>query len=311
MRLWRHGNQIVAKAPAKLNLFLKVLARRGDGFHDLETVMVPTGLADHLIFQLLPAEHAGSVEFRQIVVRRRAATNQAACDVTVIPHGSENLVVRAAELLRDSADSISSLPGIRITLVKRLPAGAGLGGGSSDAAATLLALNTIWQLGQPTSQLLELGAQLGSDVNFFVAGGRTAICRGRGELIQSIKVAAGSPVVIVQPSTGLSTPAVFKECTPSTVGPAANDFAQELKNTPRTALVKSLHNTLEPPARQLNAEVDRVQSALQLQGVVSHLMSGSGSACFGVCRSHRQARCVAGRLRAQRVGRVWYTHLKP
>ena len=146
-------------APAKLNLFLRVVRRRDDGFHDLETVMTAINLFDTLQF-----ESCDTSEISLRVVMSSSRNSQSS-PVEAIPTGPDNLVLRAACLLREYAGATQ---GARITLIKRIPSAAGMGGGSSDAAATLAGLNRFWNLMRTRAELLDLAAQLGSDVGFFL-----------------------------------------------------------------------------------------------------------------------------------------------
>ncbi|MBL8849895.1 MAG: 4-(cytidine 5'-diphospho)-2-C-methyl-D-erythritol kinase, partial [Planctomycetaceae bacterium] len=154
MRFRRQGPSLVVDAPAKLNLFLEVCGKRPDGYHELETLMVSIGLCDTLRFTPLPHP--------DIVLRTRFAHDH---DASGFPGGDSNLIVKAARLL---AASTGCNAGVEIDLVKRIPSASGMGGGSSDAAATLVALNRLWNTGLNADRLDELAAQLGSDLNFFM-----------------------------------------------------------------------------------------------------------------------------------------------
>src|SRR5690606_22059398 len=174
--------------PAKLNLFLEVLGKRADGYHELETLMLSVGLYDTLIVADLPStdgtpteEHSNGIRLQVFNTDHDSPDGQFGHDP--IPTGRDNLVVRAAELLRNHAGRNC---GAAITLVKRIPAAAGLAGGSSDAAATLAALNRLWNLKLDRADLIALAAQLGSDVGFFLAETPAAVCRGRGEQIEAV-----------------------------------------------------------------------------------------------------------------------------
>ena len=204
--LFRQSRQtLVVHAPAKVNLFLEILGKRSDGYHDLETLMVSVGMYDTLTFM---EDQTGKIRLRCFegspvgsLPRVRSAP---------LPVDGDNLVVRAADLLRSRAGVGQ---GIRIELIKRIPVAAGLAGGSSDAAATLVALNRLWNLRLGSDQLARLASELGSDVAFFLNPTPAAICRGRGEIIEPIAPAATLHFVIACPTSGLSTAAVFKRCT--------------------------------------------------------------------------------------------------
>ncbi|MDZ7617406.1 MAG: hypothetical protein U1E05_10395, partial [Patescibacteria group bacterium] len=182
MHICRSAGIVSVRAPAKINLFFEVLAKRADGYHEVETLMCPIDLYDTITFREDPS---GQVQLSSKQVfgaggRRRARSGGTGGDV--LPEGRDNLVVRAVELVRQTA---GVQRGAAVRLVKRIPMAAGLGGGSSDAAAALVAANIGWDLNLGPDVLLRLAAQLGSDVPFFLAGS-AAVCRGRGERIEPI-----------------------------------------------------------------------------------------------------------------------------
>ena len=281
-------------APAKLNLFLRIVRRRDDGFHDLETVMTSIDLYDTLTFS--PCESA-DISLRVIMAGSR---NLQLHSPASIPTDANNLVIRAARLLKDYA-AVSS--GVQIRLVKRIPSAAGMGGGSSDAAATLAGLNRFWKLGCSTGELLDLAARLGSDVGFFLGGSSTAICRGRGEFVEPLRIPEGLHFVVARPYSGLSTPDVFKRCRPDQTGRSVEEFAESLQRPRLSHMVRLLLNDLQAPAISLNDEVRQLRDHFNNLPVFGHQMTGSGSSYFGVCASSRHARMMAARLRS--VGVPW------
>ena len=222
-------------------------------------------------------------------------------ELGTLPPPSENLVTRAAILLRRRAGVAA---GATIRLVKRIPSAAGLGGGSSDAAATLLAGNLAWKTGWPLARLAELAAELGSDVPFFLTS-RTAICRGRGERVEPLACPSRLHAVVVRPPAGLSTAEVYARCRtgslPHSVQPAARALAQgNLRQ-----LGRAIYNRLEKPAAELSAWIGRLREELSHCGCVAAQMSGSGTSYFGLCHHAAHARHVAGRLRCRDVGQVY------
>ena len=279
-------------APAKLNLFLRVVHRRDDGFHDVETVMTAINLFDTLSFE---RSESSEISLRVVMAATR---NRHAHPPTAIPPGSDNLVIRAARLLKEYAGVIE---GVRITLVKRIPSAAGLGGGSSDAAATLAGLNRFWNLSGTRAELLELAAQLGSDIGFFLGGSSTAVCRGRGELVEPLQIPACLHFVIARPATGLSTPDVFKQCRPDDTGASVEEFVHSMKQPGLGRMVRLLLNDLQSPAELLNDDVRQLRHRFSKLPILGHQMSGSGSSYFGVCASSRHAGMMAARLRAAGV----------
>jgi 4-diphosphocytidyl-2-C-methyl-D-erythritol kinase len=313
MRIRRVGPMLVAHAPAKLNLFLELLGKREDGYHELETLMVAVDLFDTLTFMeedsndiRLQCSGLGAREWRSAPAGADQASTDAAGDG--IPLGSDNLVVKAARLLREHAGVDW---GVRIALVKRIPSAAGLAGGSSDAAATLIALNRFWSLGLGVSELQRLASHLGSDVAFFVDKTSAAVCHGRGEIIEPLDVPLGLHFVIVRPRTGLSTALVYKHAQVPAQKQSVHDLTAALRAGRIGVAGRLLHNALEAPAERLNPEVHRLQFLFSRLPVLGHQMSGSGTAYFGLCENARQARSLAGRLRGARVGRVWVAQSRP
>jgi len=295
-------------APAKINLFLEVLARRADGFHELETLIVAIGLYDSLVF----APRTGS----ELQLETRWGIGLAARSVPgkrpegaahelqhgEIPHGPANLVWRAAELLRERAGIRT---GAFIHLLKRIPAAAGLGGASSDAAAALLAGNLAWRLEWPISRLQQLAAELGSDVPFFLGGG-SAVCRGRGEQLEPARVPRLHQV-IVRPPIGLATPHVYAACRPVERPIGALPLLAALERGDPAA-VRLMRNSLMAAAAVVEPAMMReVEEQMGQQPFIGQQMSGSGSSHFGVCHTARQARRLAARLRARSLGAVFVT----
>jgi len=229
--------------------------------------------------------------------------------VGFVPTGEDNLVMRAARLLREHT---GVQRGAAIDLWKRIPSAAGLGGGSSDAAATLAALNRIWELHLPLGELSTLAARLGSDVPFFLGRSTSAICRGRGESIEPVEIPVGLWFVIVRPPSGLSTADVFAHLHSSSgidsrsqTETDVETLVRHLQCGRRGRAAASLHNSLQVPAERLSGDVVRLRTEFDRQPVCGHLMSGSGSAYFGLCAGRREARRVAARIRAARIGRVF------
>jgi len=280
---------VTVLAPAKLNLFLRIVARRSDGFHEIESVMAAISLYDTLTFELSESE---DVELKVIDASPRSRHELPRLEA---PAGPSNLVVRAAMLLKEYA---GCRQGARICLVKRIPSSAGLGGGSSDCAAALGALNRLWNLGLPNAKLSELAGRLGSDVPFFLADSSIALCSGRGEKIEPVRVSTSLHFVVAKTSSGLSTPAVYRACQPDNTGQNVDLFLKSIQAGAICRMAQRLHNGLQPPAETLSNDVRRLRSLFEQQPVVGHQMSGSGSAYFGICRTRQQAVKVASHLRA-------------
>jgi 4-diphosphocytidyl-2-C-methyl-D-erythritol kinase len=272
-------------APAKLNLFLEILGRRPDGYHEVETLMVAVDLYDTLTFADDPS---GRITFH--------------CDDPALPTGRDNLVVKAAERLRAE----SGCPrGAAIELRKAIPAQAGLAGGSSDASATLAALDRLWELQTPPGQLDALAGEIGSDVAFFRYA-PAAVCRGRGERVEPVALPRPLHFVLICPPVGLSTADVYRHLSvperPRPVGPVV----EALVSGRPDALGRSLFNRLQPVAESLAPALARVRDALAnlRPSLDGHLMSGSGSAYFGLARDLGAALAAARDLETLGLGRV-------
>ncbi|MCC6494555.1 MAG: 4-(cytidine 5'-diphospho)-2-C-methyl-D-erythritol kinase [Pirellulales bacterium] len=290
-------------APAKLNLYLDVLGRRPDGFHELETLMAPVRLYDRL--QWRAAEAGDDSEFQLDV---QAATRM---PQHVIPADRRNLVWKAAELLAREA---GIAPHGAVTLSKRIPAQAGLGGGSSDAAAALVLLSAAWGFDYPAARLQRLAAELGSDVPFFLAGS-TAICRGRGEIVVPVSGIPRLEVVIAVPSEGVATSAAFAALDaplvaerPAREGDSAlASLIARLRRGARASAGRRMFNSLQRVAELLCPAIRRIGTSFASVGCCAHILTGSGSAYFGLMHSARQARRVAALLSSLNLGTIYAT----
>ncbi len=224
------------------------------------------------------------------------------CDDPTLPTGPTNLVVRAAERLR-SAANVSR--GARIELFKQIPSQGGLAGGSSDAAATLVGLNRLWNLNLSTNELAEVAAEIGSDVSFFLHGS-AAVCRGRGERVESLTVNQTYHFVLVCPPVGVSTAEAFGRLEvpdrPRSVEPTLEAF----RSGDSRALGKTLFNRLQPVAESLVPALRHVRDALQSldPSLDGSLMSGSGSVYFGLACDRGAAEAAANTLETLGLGQV-------
>ncbi|HKB01610.1 MAG TPA: 4-(cytidine 5'-diphospho)-2-C-methyl-D-erythritol kinase [Gemmataceae bacterium] len=258
-------------APAKVNLFLEVLGKRANGYHDIATLMAAVDLTDELDFR--PSE-SGDLSLT--------------CDDPRLLTGPENLVLKAATRLRDSTGCTA---GATIRLAKRIPVAAGLGGGSSDAAATLVGLNELWKLGLSPAALARLGAEIGSDVPFFLSES-AAWCTGRGEVVTPAPVGRPLDLVLVKPPEGLQTAEVYRRVrVPASPQDGAAARAA-LAAGDVEALGRALHNRLQEPAFELAPTVADWHRRLQATSAAGCLVSGSGSCLFALCRSPAEARRV-------------------
>jgi len=265
-------------APAKINLSLIVKGRRADGFHEIETVIVPISLCDSL--EIARHDEEG-LEFT--------------CDDPSVPGDEMNLVVRATRLFCSAA---GREPHLRIHLRKVIPHGAGLGGGSSDAATTLLALNTLFETALSWTELAELGGQLGSDVPVFLYGS-AALCRGRGEQIEPLHFPHPLPLLLVKPPFGVPTPWAYGRWQKSLEIPGVS-------YAPQPFAWGELCNDLERPVFEKHLFLAVLKGWLLAQAeVAGALMSGSGSTLFAVLHEATGAAPLASRA-AQEFGQsLW------
>jgi len=294
--------QCTVHAPAKLNLLLEVLSKRSDEYYEILTLMAPISLFDTLTFRATPS---GAIRLHCQVDMGGSPSGGGADEM---PWDERNLVFQAVELLRRRAGVEQ---GAVVELTKRIPVAAGLGGGSSDAAAALAAANRAWKLNWSRSRLCELAAELGSDAPFFLADGAAMVGRGRGVILSPVDSIGRLHFVVTRPPEGLSTASVYANCQPA--GPA-----QALVTERRLArLVAALRcgdlaragtlflNRLEQTAARISSWIDRLRYEYKRLGFLGHLMSGSGSSYFGFCHSARHAQRIAALLRSRNVGRVY------
>lgn len=260
---------------AKVNLVLEVLGKRHDGYHEIVTLLQAVELSDRLVLE-------------------EADTLALETDDPGLPTGEGNLAVRAARLLQEAAGTSR---GTRITLHKRIPVAAGLGGGSSDAAATLWGLNQLWGLRWPTKRLAELGAQLGADVPFFLLGGR-ALATGRGDILKPLPPALALALVLVNPNFALSTREVYNRVPPNLVGDDSRSGAMVSALAARSVsrVAANLYNSLERIVEPTYPAIARIKSALLGAGALGAVMSGSGPTVVGVARSLDHAKQIRARL---------------
>ncbi|KAF0141238.1 MAG: 4-diphosphocytidyl-2-C-methyl-D-erythritol kinase [Stygiobacter sp.] len=251
--------RIEIKAPAKINIGLDVLSKREDDYHNLNTLFYPIlDLFDVLIF-----ERSERFEF--------------ICNASSIPNDESNLVVKAAKLLENfSGKSITA----KIELRKNIPSQAGLGGGSSDAAATLISLNEMFQLGIKYVKMLELSLELGSDVPFFIKA-KPAIGTSRGEALKMVNVDIEEPILIVNPGINVSTKEAFSNIKGND---AASDFIAlitegKFSYSLARALIK---NDFESNVFKLYPEIGEIKKTLYDCGALFALMSGTGSTVYGI-----------------------------
>lgn len=282
---------MMVRAPAKLNLFLRVLDRRPDGFHELETVFERIDLSDELTFA--PADDLSLT-----------------CDDPLLSCGEDNLILKAARALQQETKTAH---GVCIRLTKRIPIAAGLGGGSSDAATALTGLNRLWELGLEAPQLAALGTRIGSDVAFFLQPAAFALGRGRGERLEPVDPGMELAHVVVTPDAQLSTQAVYEGLAEArrrgigltTPGPSSRMLIRALRNGSLSELAAALWNDLGPEAIRRCPRISLIEKALRELGCLGVQVSGSGPSVFGLCRDSAHANEVAAQLRTRTVATLW------
>lgn len=296
MMIVRHDhNQTEVASPAKVNLFLELLGKRPDGFHEIETVMSSVSIYDRLRFTRR--------QDSQLRIELHAADRGSLpVEDDDIPTDKNNLIHQALALIRATAeadgDESSCKSGIDVEVEKTIPSAAGLGGASSNAAAALIAGNHVWGLKWSKPKLVGLAAQLGSDVPFFLTGG-TAICRGRGEKIELIDAPAGLAVVIAKPPAALSTAHVFSNVTISRELHCSDRLVQSVRRGNRRSMGLFLFNRLQSFAEPMTSQIKNLRQEFQRLNCLGHQMSGSGSSYFGLFSNHRVARQAASCLSAR------------
>ena len=264
-------------APAKINLSLRILGRRDDGFHEIETFIAPISLHDEITID----KKRNGVGFR--------------CDDPSVPAGEENLIVRAA---REFFQRTNVKDGASIALRKTIPHGAGLGGGSSDAAATLLALNQLFKTKLPREALAELGSRIGSDIPFFIFQS-AALCRGRGELITSQKLKEKLSILLLKPGFAVPTSWAYSRWKDSLQLPDVSYVPQEFAG-------HTFVSDLERSVFEKFVFLAELKMWLLKQPEVgAALMSGSGSTIFAVIRGNAEVDLVAKRAREELDREIW------
>ena len=268
---------VTIRAHAKINLDLRVLGMRPDGFHELRTVFQAIALHDTI--RCIPRPGPFAIE----------------CDAAGIPLDRTNLIWRAAETLWRSMRRDGPVRDVVVRLEKQIPLQAGLGGGSADAAATLLALACAWRVPMKPSQLTDLAAHIGSDVPFFLSGG-TALGLGRGEEVYPLADLPRHFIVLLIPGFGVSTSEAY----------GWYDNERELSQAPREAQhvpgpwpsrAAQMINDLEPPIARHHPEIDQMKGALRRAGALAAAMSGSGSTVFGLFQKRRDAQNAVNHLK--------------
>ena len=304
-------------AAAKINLYLEVIGVRPDDYHELVMIMQSVDLADRVTVRSL-----ATAEIRL------------QCDHPQVPDDHTNLAYRAAMLLQNRFPSaIKQHGGVEITLEKKIPVGAGLAGGSTNAAAVLIGLDMLWQLGLTQSELQVLGAELGSDIPFCIAGG-TAIATGRGEQIDSLYGVDNLYAVLAKyQSLSVSTPWAYKTYRQQfsstyvdidvNIGVDRSTHQDSIRSGPMVSeiakqdgqgIAQHLHNDLEKVVLPVYPQVQELKTTLAACGGLGTLMSGSGPTVFALAESQTQAEMIAEQLRSHITDTdldIWVTRFMP
>jgi 4-diphosphocytidyl-2-C-methyl-D-erythritol kinase len=281
----RQAPRLVIKSFAKINLYLQVLNKRKDNFHNLHTLFCRLDLADTLIFK-----------------KRKDGLIKLICSSGKVPKDRTNLCYRAAALLKQE---YKLGYGIQIELKKRIPVGAGLGGGSSDAAGVLLGLNAFWDLNLSKTELVRLAAKLGSDVPFFIYNAKFALGTGRGDKIKPLNSLEGLKLwfILIYPDFKVSTPLIYRkfDAFSRLTMPTGNVkiLISELLKKGKAVDASCFFNSLEAVTSTLYPAVKQVKKAFFGMGLDKVMMSGSGPAVFALCDNYGQARNLRNKLRKQ------------
>src|SRR5215470_10670389 len=266
-------------APAKINLWLRILGQRSDGFHEIETLIAPISLYDEI--KILTGSGKRAIEFR--------------CDDPSVPKGDDNLVVRAAKMFLGKTKVRHA---ISIELKKKIPHGAGLGGGSSDAASTLLVLNELFDTKLPREALAKMAETIGSDVPFFIFQS-AAVCKGRGELVSPTRLREQLSVLLLKPLFGVPTMWAYSRWRDSREIPGIPYASQAFAGQPFV-------NDLERPVFEKFVFLAELKMWLLAQPEVgAALMSGSGSTIFAVIRRNTDVDRLAMRAKAELDSELW------
>lgn len=272
------NESIHLKARAKINLTLDVVGKRANGYHDVEMIMQQVSLYDEIS-----------------VKKRRDSDIVLTCSEPYLPVDESNIAYKAARLMKDTFDLTE---GFDIHIVKNIPICAGLAGGSTDAAATLKAINSLCALGLSQEKLMELGLKLGADVPFCLLEG-AAIARGLGEELTPIEGLKGAFMLLVKPNFGVSTQTVYQnlKLESLTERPDTQAMLQAISENKLYQVASLLSNVLESVTLEMHPEVAGIKSLLKGHGAIGALMSGSGPTVFGLFKDQDRAKKAYKKLK--------------
>lgn len=278
---------MIFKAYAKINLTLDILGTREDGYHEVAMIMQSIGLHDDLFLEKTDAGVELTVD-----------NSELAAD-------ESNLCYKAAKLMTDEFKLHS---GIKINLTKRVPMGAGLGGGSADAAAVIRGMNEIFSLNAPQEKLAEISAKIGSDIPFCIMGG-TQFATGRGEILQKLPDFPKTYLVLIKPAFSVSTPRAYKmyDNTHSVKRPDNEGIIAALKNGDTNNIYSMMGNVLEAPIAKEYPEINEYKEMMMNEGAIFAQMTGSGSVVFAVANDMRSANKIAEAMKTKTSYEVFVT----
>ena len=290
--------QLVIKSPAKLNLYLRVSKKRLNGYHEIRTLFERINLCDEIRLRL-----------------NNSSKINVQCNYPGVPYNRDNLAFRAAELLKKDF-SVSS--GVDITIKKHIPVGSGLGGGSSNAASTLIGLNRLWRLGLRKGELLRYAKKIGSDVPFFILNYSFALGRGRGDTLKPIDgIKKKLWHILVVPDIEISTQEIYRKWDkyraylkkikrlPVRLNDEINVLVKAIKNIDTKILGEKFSNDLEYLTARTTNRIGQIKKSIKRAGVKVISMSGSGPAIFGILTSRKEAYAVKERLSIQNGWQVF------
>ena len=275
---------LTRKAYAKINLGLDVLRRREDGYHEVKMIMQTVDIYDVLTFVKAPAD-----VFRLSV------------DSAQIPDDDNNLVLKAARLLFTTAGIDA---GVEVTLQKNIPVAAGMAGGSTDAAATLIGLNALYDLRFTTEQLQKIGVKLGADIPYCIMGG-TALSQGIGEILRPLPAPPRAHLVIAKPDLMISTKYVYENLHANSlkVHPNIDGMIEALSNQDLIKMCSLMGNVLETVTEKENPIITQIKDLMKEQGATGALMSGSGPTVFSIFTEEEKARSCFQKIQEENLAK--------
>ncbi len=263
---------IKEKAYAKINLFLNVVKKRFDGYHDLEMVMAAIDLFDVLTFQ--------KNDTKDIIINS---------NIEITSNLEDNIVYKAAKLLKTK---FSIDQGVTINIEKKIPIAGGLAGGSADAAATFRGLNKFWKLKLSLDEMAKLGLDLGADIPFCIYN-KLCVARGKGEELLFLENRLKMPILLIYPNIKMSTKEVFSKIKTEQIKERKiNDMTSAIYNSNCELMIRELHNSLESIAFEMEPEIEKIKAEMIDLGLDGVLMSGSGSTVFGVSKDKTKLQYV-------------------